>query len=54
MEEKKDLENEFDYTILDKKICQIVKKVEKYMTYYEKDYIKEEIFKAYKYAKEAH
>jgi hypothetical protein len=24
------------------------------MTYYEKDYIKKEIFKAYEYAKEAH
>jgi len=54
VEENKQEIIEYDFSILEKKICEIVKWVTKYMTYYEKDYIKKEIFKAYEYAKEAH
>ncbi len=46
--------DDYDYSNLEKKICRIVKWVTKYMTYYDKDYIKKEIFKAYEYAKQAH
>ncbi len=53
-ENKQEIIKQYDYSILEKKICSIVDNVWKYMTYYDRDYIKEEIFKAYNYAKEAH
>jgi len=46
--------DDYDYSKLEKKICKIVDWVSKYMDYYDKDYIKKEVFKAYEYAKEAH
>ncbi len=45
---------DYDYSVLEKKVCSIVDQVTKYMTYYDRTYIKSEIFKAYEYAKEAH
>jgi GTP diphosphokinase / guanosine-3',5'-bis(diphosphate) 3'-diphosphatase len=44
----------YDYTKLDRKIDRIVNKVSEYITNFNKEYIKNEIYKAYIYAKEAH
>ena len=44
----------YDYTKIDKKVDNIIEKVSLYMNNLNKDYIKNEIYKAYLYAREAH
>lgn len=44
----------YDYSKIDKKVDNIVKNVASYIDYFDIDYIKEEIFRAYIYARDAH
>jgi len=44
----------YDYSKIDKKVNEIVKKVCSYIKYFDESYIKEEIFSAYLYARDAH
>ncbi len=54
MADKKEIFKEFDYSKIDKKVDQIIKKTSKYLTIFDKDFISAEIKKAYFYARDAH
>jgi hypothetical protein len=44
----------YDYSKIDKKVDNIIKKVANYIDYFDEDYIREEIYRAYIYARDAH
>jgi hypothetical protein len=44
----------YDYSKIDKKVERIIKIVSSYITNLDKNFIKEEILKAYLYARDAH
>jgi len=48
------IEKEVDYSKIDKKVDQIIKKTCIYLKIFDKELIENEIKKAYLYAKEAH
>lgn len=48
------MEQEIDYSKVDKYVRSLVKKVQAYMTFLEPDEIKQEIEKAYLYGRDAH
>jgi len=54
MSEKKEIFKQYDYSKIDRRVDQIIKKTSKYLTIFEKSFIEEEILKAYYYARDAH
>ncbi len=54
MWEKKETSIKHDYIKIDKKVAQIIKKTSKYLTIFDENFIKEEVLRAYYYARDAH
>jgi len=54
MSEKKEIFKQYDYSKIDRRVDQIVKKTSKYLSIFDKNFIEKEILKAYHYARDAH
>ncbi len=54
MSEKKEIFTQYDYSKIDRRVNQIIKKTSKYLTIFDEAFIREEILKAYHYARDAH